>query len=426
MRSEYLHPLGADGRPPIEATIELGEAFNPVCLAVANGIAAEVAAERTSLLYQAAKPSLELSFPAREEYKVLVWDILEPLTLEEVEAAQRITSEDERASMIQSLRDSYLQAHPDIPLGTGNSMTYFDIVFERTLGGYLFGGEVFGDRVEPLNARDWKQYEATISRLSPEAQYDVALMQANRFYNTGPLKFRYSRPSQQRADSFFTARHPNPNPEGMTSRITLPVGEYGESFTRELVETTLVLDVYAQQHAADVAAVQTVGNEDLMMEYTARASQAGHANADTTLATVQEGILTIAQVLALLTAKRVPGYDEPHALVADLVHGGHVERLTRYASMGLVGPMNLEGLYIPDVLARDEHGDIGLSKPFTDFLLEVRKEYVEKVAKPSAARLAIGGISRMIGRVCPVTGKDGGLQALAEAHVLLQSARAGR
>jgi hypothetical protein len=85
--------------------------------------------------------------------------------------------------------------------------------------------------------------------------------------------------------------------------------------------------------------------------------------------------------------------------------------------MGFVGPMALSGKYWPNSLVRTDTG-VAISESFESYLKEQRDKYIGEVVVRANSEPLPEGVSRAVGRVCPVSGK-GGIQAIANTYLAL-------
>jgi hypothetical protein len=103
---------------------------------------------------------------------------------------------------------------------------------------------------------------------------------------------------------------------------------------------------------------------------TARGRKTEKEEKNSSLYAAYEGFLSIAQFLNLLLADKIPGYDDPHALVDDLLtpHDGKLNSsFVAYTSrlrMNTLGPTTLSGGRFKNPVAMDERGHLKLTPAF--------------------------------------------------------------
>lgn len=409
------------GRPPVEVTTKLGEVFNPICFAIADDIHQQVATGNTAALMEAARSELQFTMPNTEAAEYLDWDVFEPLTAEELTQVQH-TPPGQNGPIIDKIEEAYAQKHPDRPLRVDDPVFPMHSPTGRMLQhsiGYIRGTwDYENDAWEnpPLNITQWKAFEAQVAALSPEDLDTFNQMQGTRRGNLS--KWRWHDPRMRRTEAIFFLHNPHVENFTITSNLVMPIGDYGEDFAQLLTNCGAAIQTYTEQHSAEQIAQATEGNEALLLQYTGRAAENKEANAVTTARTTQEGILSVVQSIAILTAQKVEGYDDPLKLTADLVKSGLIARLVRYAPMGLVGPMALGGYYFPGAIVRTEKG-LAFSNEFETYLKEGRMKRlgeftIERTYEPKAEKLP-----DEIGRMCPAVE---GAQAIAEAQVALMQA----
>jgi len=242
--------------------------------------------------------------------------------------------------------------------------------------------------------------------------------------------------AEGRFDSFVYA-HCNTGADAklfVPDTLVMPIGEYGEQFAERLLRATIVAMEITGQGLEEDATRVVKEHESVLREHTARGQSEGKARYDydfnllgwdkvtgaAPLATLQEGILSVMQTIALLTANKVPGYDNPDDLLRDIVAQGVIERFTRRVSMGYVGPLTLFGAYYPHPLTTS-NGKLELTDELSMILKEnkakSRSQALEKLQSRHAyiqepemyAQQDIVGF----GIACPAA--RGGIQRLAEA-----------
>ncbi len=166
------------------------------------------------------------------------------------------------------------------------------------------------------------------------------------------------------------------------SAIT-PVGHYGEDFAKSLQRTTQVMmDLIEGRLDSESAAVFNLDPE-LVNLFTARGRQ--YKNAQAPLVSLQEGVLTMHQVISLLLAEKVDGAatgaQALKMLLNDPRHDlGPVAEFAAHAPMGLTGPSIMRGVYFEKPIAFSEKG-LNLSPEFRNYLMGQRTNRGRKVAQ---------------------------------------------
>ena len=416
---------GKSSRPPVAVNTELRDVFTPLCMAAAKAAEPEaIAASQPELFEDVDNLSMHI-LPNDDMYIQLPWDVALEADLskwstlwadyEAVNSEKGVSSKESRQAsdkfylFIEELKKKYAQRHPEVSKNTLRSIDYkIDRWFDN-------------DRINKgvFDAEAWKKYEQQVAQLNPAEQTEIESFSNLRRNNVG--KARCFSDSMQRSGHSVFAHNRYAHSQDLTSNLAVPVGEYGIEFAQRNISATALMQAAAYTNVRELARQVTEGHEDTLQKYTARAAGKPEPTAETTMDSLQEGILSVMQSVAILTQEKVEGYDDPIALLEDIVKSGLIERLARYTPMGFVGPMALSGKYCQNSLVRTNDG-LAFSEGFEDYLKEKRDEYVkmvEKVAERDDSKSVLQDISQPIGRVCPVSGKGGGIQALANTYLEL-------
>jgi hypothetical protein len=195
-------------------------------------------------------------------------------------------------------------------------------------------------------------------------------------------------------------------------QIVTPVGAYGSSFTEALIRTTQVLFNIAYENLGEASEVIYKDDPDLIGFETARGRdnhRITHTDTTAPLASFIEGILSIHQAIALLTASRIEGA-ETGAKAIDVIANstqsgsiGLVSELTRRLPMGIIGPLTLRAQYFPNPILKTEKGYV-LNSNIKEALKQFRKEFDTRFVKNYKRSKGPLGLS------CPVAacaGEDG-------------------
>jgi hypothetical protein len=408
---------------PVEVTRELRDVFTPLCLETAKTATPEQLRTQDPEIMAAVGQFPVHALPTDYAYTRLPWDIF--LDKDEHELQQDITDYRNRdvleleGPFFDNLLKPWRGRHPE---GLGER---HEIELEYLMRGKKDYGK--------WDVGAWKRYETTVAQYTPQEQENIAKLQQSRGYNIG--KWVPDMRLKQ-VDRLLHLTNENISENNITSQIALPVGEYGEGFTRDLLRTTALMQAVGQKHALVAAEQATADNEELLYEFTARGAQADKVTPESTMDTLYEGILSISQTIAILTMQKVPDYDDPKTLMKDIVESGLVSRLARFAPMGFVGPMALSGSYIPNCLRRTETG-VRFSDTFEAFLKTEKERFMgelavkAEIARHNAQLLEIQKSEganydftqphtpQALAKICPVSNIGGGIDALARSAVLL-------
>jgi hypothetical protein len=222
------------------------------------------------------------------------------------------------------------------------------------------------------------------------------------------------------------------------SNLVMPVGAYGQAFADRLLRATIitieqlasVVDIEASDVAAqyaDVLARRTArgqAEENLQISLDDGPDKRDPITAATPKAILQEGALSVMQAVALLTADKIPGYEDPDVLLRDIIDQGLIEQVTRKLPMGYVGPLALKGVYHPNPL-KIVDGELQLTATFQEHLRAERASFLARVLDHLALRHMVFQTAAeedkevfsegQLGIMCPVAGQNGGLRKMAAA-----------
>lgn len=207
-----------------------------------------------------------------------------------------------------------------------------------------------------------------------------------------------------------------------TGFIVMPVGEYGAEFAEKLLKTSLYAVERADMTCGELAGQLAEGHEAVIKKHMVRGSSRDEARTpgNALLASLEEGVLSITQSLALLTAQKVEGYDNPVALSRAIVEGGLIEQFTRAVPMGLVGPFVLGGCFFRNAVQKTETG-IRLNPEVMELLKEWRYKQVGETAMQWVRynRDKSKGMNPLIpssiGLTCPAAFAHGGITNVSHA-----------
>ncbi len=223
--------------------------------------------------------------------------------------------------------------------------------------------------------------------------------------------------------------------------MVMPVGEYGPEFATKLLHTTQ----YSMLHATALtgeASELAKGHEVVLKEYTARGrdiADLGSGSAEGLVNTVEEGVLTIAQAAALITAEKVQGYDDPMVLLQDIQAAGLINKLTSTIRMGIAGPFTMAGVYFPG-LVQNHDGELRLNPDVMRTIQDAKRAQVqhavgewatrtwrrhkgsddlktEKFQEELFGRMGIVMRNGALGMICPAARRGGGLRDVSGAMI---------
>jgi hypothetical protein len=401
---------------------ELRDIFNPLCMAAAEVAQPDAIATREPQLFDEVAKLPAHIISNDKMFLTLPWDVAAGSDLSEwvvLKGNIKTTREsygglsEEHGKALDDIEDythqlevNYAERHPN-----ASAAELRDVGFEIRV---RFGG------IKSLDTEALKRYENQIARLDPVEQSEIATFR--KLQRTNIFKAYWFSDEMQTSEQSVFAHNRHANSNDITSNLAVPIGEYGTEFAQKNVATTALMQAAASANIQQIAAQVTEGHEPTLRQFTARGAEASEVNAATTMETLQEGILSVMQSAAILTQEKVEGYDDPVALLEDIISSDLIERLARYAPMGFVGPMALSGKYWPNSLVRTDSG-VTFSEDFEGYLKEQRDKYIGEFVVRANSESLPENVSRAIGRVCPVSGKGGGIQAIAKTYLALMKSQ---
>lgn len=189
--------------------------------------------------------------------------------------------------------------------------------------------------------------------------------------------------------------------------IMAPIGEYGPAFSSRLLDTTVVMLRLAGSVSSAQAEDIKISNQALVHR-TAR---------NDPLDTLREGVISILHSVSLVLAKKIPGYGDPEAALSAVIGASLPAKLSSVAPAAFVGPLNLCGRFVPNMVQVDRNGNIRLSSNFIERIAGPAKLHRENVNDGQhRSDTAMTGLGCPVGRTDPVSGKKG-LQEVADAFL---------
>ncbi len=118
--------------------------------------------------------------------------------------------------------------------------------------------------------------------------------------------------------------------------------------------------------------------------------------------TLQEGIATHTEALALLTAEKIPGYEnDPDKLVQDVFRYDLLNQLAYLMPPAIIGPFSIAGKYIKGLVQKNKKDELILSPKFLEYAKAAKGEVLERARLMGARE----GVMPAVGRGCPVSYK---------------------
>lgn len=159
---------------------------------------------------------------------------------------------------------------------------------------------------------------------------------------------------------------------GDKSFIMLPVGTYGERWAKTLVITTRIILEHINQPNVDEQLRNYTRQYRMLIEnHTARGQEVQEMK-DTNaphyqngpLATLNEGITSLAQAICLLTGQRVPSMPSAIELAKRIANNSLIGELAQESRMGFVSPFVFAGNIFTQPVLASNTGEISLDPQF--------------------------------------------------------------
>lgn len=397
------------------ANKELHDVFTPLCIEAAHIIKPDTIELKSpnaiSAIHKLQPIKLDGSLINLEAQARLPWDVF---LNHDIYPAHRDRSEG--VDKLNEILDDWEARNPAmLNPDKENDLKWIEYYFEEF---YLRGAY-------PINVEVWRQYEQFMLGLNDETRTEVDEMNLTRLMNIRKADIHDPETEMTQAAELLYLRNPFvPDHEEAfgEKHIILPVGAYGAEFTDSLIRSVVLAQSQTRAKMLVSASKATEGHEETLRRYTARGneqiSEVDAVSGNTTLDTLQEGILTIAQTVAILTNQKVTGYDDPYALAQDIANNGLVERFAAYTALGIVGPMAISGTIVANPLEKTESG-LSFSSALETYLKTKRQKYLAALAVEKTSGQVM---PTSIGRPCPVSDKGGGISVLAPALIDLATA----
>lgn len=131
------------------------------------------------------------------------------------------------------------------------------------------------------------------------------------------------------------------NPEFLVSTVAVPVGEYGETFALDILRASTILKRAAKELIADEAMKLKESNPAIVGRTLLDLQRSGQPRAgrfNSPLATLQDGIDSIADAIALALGQRNGGPDDPMEALRAITQQRIVEALSLRLAFGVLAP----------------------------------------------------------------------------------------
>lgn len=197
----------------------------------------------------------------------------------------------------------------------------------------------------------------------------------------------------------------------------LPVGQYGENFSRRLFRVMQVMLAASlpMKKEGEKLAMQ---NKEIFHR-TARGRSPIRENVRFGGPhSLQEGILSLFQAIFLLTAEKISDYDNPDVLLRDLIEAQLPNQLAYSTPAGTIGPLSLMGRYIPGLVQKNDTGKLILNPEIKNIFLEQKKKHLAEKVRSTLTSEGYEPPLPAVGRGCPVSfeskiATESGIQSLS-------------
>ncbi len=191
------------------------------------------------------------------------------------------------------------------------------------------------------------------------------------------------------------------------SVIVMPIGEYGDATARKIYNTIQIM--LSDTEILEKKAAELVESHREIFSKTARGGDDLRSLEDMSRASLkmlQEGIITLGQVMAQLTAEKIHGYeDSPDNLVADLVKNEIPNQMGYLAPPGYIGPFSLMGMYVSGLL-ENKNDELILNEDILEEMQKVKRGIADGSVPSGASGLSLPAA----GRGCPISFKGQGIE----------------
>lgn len=252
----------------------------------------------------------------------------------------------------------------------------------------------------------WRQYESYFEDLAFEKHKASEVTHVANFREFRDDNIHDVAHARQYARTILYAFNARLSGQGyIAGHTAVPVGGYGEGFAQSLLQATLTVQTAFNVDKLDSFLQLTSEShlEDIKHHLARYYIDKPDSVYDAAIATFYEGLVTVVGAIAMLTSRKVVGYNDPYILTKDIVSRGIVERYARITPPGLIGPMTLLGAGYKEPLVRDPNGELELNPELYSQLKKARSVYA---TKPQTR-------THFLKKMCPVSDENGGIRQMA-------------
>ena len=228
------------------------------------------------------------------------------------------------------------------------------------------------DRGTSIDPATWEQYRQAAREHARQGRYDLDMISLGRgnaiknMYHFRPFVELAFSHATGRFDYFMTMPTAALDVDGQSfgllpaGYLFMPHGAYGQRFGEKIMRTSAYMINTAQQVLHEKASYLAEAFPTAVEQHTTRRRDGRPADASL-ISVTQEGSRSTMEVIAVLTADKVSGYDDPDELLEAIVNQGIIEEFTRALPMGFLGPLVFSGRFFPNLLLHSGDGKLALN-----------------------------------------------------------------
>jgi hypothetical protein len=180
--------------------------------------------------------------------------------------------------------------------------------------------------------------------------------------------------------------------------IVVPVGKYGDELAQKIHLVTARL-LGGTKFVEESGRKLFANDRSDALRNTVRGQDYNSGFAP--VAMLQEGIVTLANCIALLSAEKIEGYEDPDRLIESILTSGLPNEMAKRMPPAVINPVSLSGRYIPDLIGRGQDGKLELNQAIVSTAAAVK-------AKMRNARGSDISVNPSLGYGCPIAVRSSG------------------
>lgn len=314
----------------------------------------------------------------------LPYTLLPPRFFSDLESGSEAPKMPQSENNAHELVEAYRKRCQKPPIAGMPEGTYTAPMPER-MGHILHDVLWMMDRKVAINPQTWEQYRQAAREQAQQGRYDMDMISLGRgnaiknMYHFPPLVNLSYKHAIGRFEHFMTMPTAALDVDGPSygllpaGYLFMPEGAYGPRFSEKVMRATAYMINSAQQVLGEQASYLANTYPDAVEQHTTRRRDGRPADASLVSVT-QEGSRSNMEVIALLTADKVEGYDDPDELLGAIIEQGVIEKFTRAVPMGFVGPLVFSGRYFPGLLTHNGNGKLTLNASIMNEIKAAKRE----------------------------------------------------